>query len=94
MARSVGGGSVAILDLDGTGPLEMLAESKYEDMWQQAPGEPCGLITTLRLVGPRNQHGVPSPDLLRLVSVQQQRPADFADSDVWIIHFGYRLLGS
>ncbi|MER5704035.1 FG-GAP and VCBS repeat-containing protein [Micromonospora sp. NPDC002296] len=87
------GSSVAILDLDGTGPLEMLAESKYEDMWEQAPGEPYGLITTLRLVGPRNFRGVPSPDRLRLVSVQQQRPADFADADVRTIHFGYRLLG-
>ncbi|WP_165878291.1 FG-GAP and VCBS repeat-containing protein [Micromonospora sp. MW-13] len=87
------GSSVAILDLDGTGPLEMFAESKYEDMWQQAPGEPYGLITTLRLDGPRNLRGTPQAHWLRLVAVRQQRPADFPDPDVRIVHFGYRLLG-
>ncbi|SCG55563.1 FG-GAP repeat-containing protein [Micromonospora inositola] len=88
------GSSVAILDLDGTGPLEMFAESKFEDIWQQAPGEPYGLVTTLRLQAPTLRRGSSQPPAFRFVPVKQQRPADFSDLGFRVVHFGYGLLSN
>ncbi|MFC4018826.1 FG-GAP and VCBS repeat-containing protein [Micromonospora sp. GCM10011542] len=84
------GSAVAILDLDGTGPLEMFTEAKYEDMRQQEAGEPYGLITTLRLQTRSLPGG--GPAMSRLVPVAQQRPVDFSGSGFRVNHFGYGLL--
>ncbi|MFE9205312.1 FG-GAP and VCBS repeat-containing protein [Micromonospora sp. NPDC007230] len=87
------GSSVAILDLDGTGPLEMFVESKYEDLFQQPPGEPSGLITTLQLLQRQKLPNSSSPPPgSRLVAVKQQRPADFSDTEFRIVRLTYGLL--
>lgn len=86
------GSSVAILDLDGTGPLEMFAESKYEDLFEETTSEPIGLITMLRLEPTVPRRDSAQPSSYRLVAVQQRRPADFADPGFQVRYLGGGVL--
>lgn len=84
------GSAVAILDLDGTGPLEIFVESKYED--QQHTVVPFGLVTMLRLESNVPRRGSAQQPSARLVAVRLYRPADFADSGFEVHNLGFGLL--
>ncbi|MFI7428219.1 FG-GAP and VCBS repeat-containing protein [Micromonospora sp. NPDC049836] len=88
------GSAVAILDLDGTGPLEMFAVAKYEDRWQQPADAPYGLLTTLGLQTRTPPRGSTGPAASRLVPLRQQRPADLSGGGIRLLHFGYGLLSN
>ncbi|SDZ39028.1 FG-GAP repeat-containing protein [Micromonospora pattaloongensis] len=86
------GSSVAILDLDGVGPLEMFAESMYEGHSEQT-GE-IGLLTSLQLQPLKTGRGSPAPPRFRFVPVRQQRPADFSAGGIRIERLESGLLSN
>lgn len=88
------GSAVAILDLDGTGPLEMFAVAKREDLEQQPAGAPYGLLTTLGIQTRTSRRGSTGPAASRLVPLRQQRPADLSGGGTRLLHFGYGLLSN
>ncbi|MEV4755369.1 VCBS repeat-containing protein [Micromonospora sp. NPDC049559] len=81
------GSAVALLDLDGTGPLEIFAEAKYEDTFTS------GLLAQLRLQPPvPRRDGGPTAGP-RLLPVEQYRPADLSGPGFDVLRLGYGLLG-
>lgn len=88
------GSAVAILDLDGTGPLEMFAVAKYEDLRQQPAGAPYGLLTTLGFQTRTPPRGATGPAASRLAPLRQQRPADLSGGGTRLVHLGHGLLSN
>nr|MDT0659024.1 FG-GAP-like repeat-containing protein [Micromonospora sp. DSM 115978] len=72
------GSSAALLDLDGTGPLEIFVGSAYEDLHDEPVGTRFGLLTELRLAGDVPRRGEPArPTAYRLTPVALHRPPHF-----------------
>ncbi|MBB5870195.1 hypothetical protein F4553_003574 [Allocatelliglobosispora scoriae] len=70
------GSAVALLDLDRTGPLEILAEAKFEDFFPTPVELNVGIFVQLELQSTGTRRGDAVPPSVALLPVRFERPAD------------------